>query len=116
MIMLRPALRWVQALAAFVLLAAMPVPAAAPAEGRALSRIGGDLAKSIGFSREQPGAPRAEGQSQRFDDNGDSDAVHADYPASLTARGAVAQARKIAPHAPRFPRFYGASPRAPPSA
>jgi hypothetical protein len=114
-ITIRPATKWFQALAAFLLLAAMPVAEPSRA-GRALSQIGDNFGKTLHLNREQPGGLRTEGQPERFDDDGNPDITLAPEFELAPARAFVVHACKIEANEPRFPRFCGASPRAPPSA
>jgi hypothetical protein len=87
MVTIRPVVKWMQALAALLLLAVGPVVEPSRAEEKALSRVSlGDGGKAIALKREQTVTTRAEAQPEGSDDDGGPDAALADAAASAQNR------------------------------
>jgi hypothetical protein len=117
MVTIRPVVKWMQALAALLLLAVGPVVEPSRAEEKALSRVSlGDGGKAIALKREQTVTTRAEAQPEGSDDDGGPDAALADAAASAQLWVLAVGLPRIDSPARPSRRFCGASPRAPPSA
>jgi hypothetical protein len=117
MVTIRPAIKWVQALAALLLLAVGPVVEPARTQDGALGQVfSGDPSKAIALKRQQLGSTNTAPQPERFDNNGHPKATLAGAAEPMQLWVRVVDRPKIDSPVRRSPRFCGASPRAPPSA